>query len=268
MGPNYRRNTSYQHGRIVVLNVVVLLAGTGGGFMEAGFPFPKPLVEIAGRPLVQHVIENLAPLAATCSRLIVLIRHEDNLRFHVGSVIRLLAPKSEVREIRRDTSGAACTALLAVDLIDSNEPLAIINGDQLIAANLADIVKDFEARQLDGGIVVFPDVHPRWSFVKIGTDDLVIETAEKRPISNLATAGFYWFRSGADFVNAAKQMILKNAAVNDLFYVCPAYNELVLLNRRIGVTRIAKSDYISLSTPQSVEAYERRLAEAEGRSAR
>jgi NDP-sugar pyrophosphorylase family protein len=250
------------------LNVIVLLAGSGVGFMEAGLSFPKPLVEIAGRPLVQHVIENLSKLAAISTRFTVLIRQDDNYRFHIGSVIRLLAPQSEVIEIRHDTSGAACTALLAVDLIDSDEPLVIVNGDQIIEANLDEIVKDFELRRLDGGIVVFPDVHPRWSFVKVGTDDLVVETAEKRPISNLATAGFYWFRSGADFVSGAKQMILKNAAVNNLFYVCPVYNELILLNRSIGVSRIAKSDYISLSTPQSVEAYDRRFAEADGRTTR
>lgn len=242
------------------MNIVVLFAGSSAGFKEAGYAFPKPLVELAGRPLVQHVLENLAPLAATGARLIVLVRHEDNLRFHIGSVIRLLVPGAEIREVRGDTSGAACTALLAVDLIDSPEPLVIVNGDQLIAADLAGIVRDFDARSLDGGIIVFPDIHPRWSFVKTGADGLVIETAEKRPISNLATAGFYWFRHGADFVAAAQQMILKNAGVNGLFYVCPAYNELILRNRRIGVSPIAKSAYISLATPQNVQAYERRLA--------
>jgi NDP-sugar pyrophosphorylase family protein len=242
------------------MNIVVLLAGSSAGFKEAGYGFPKPLVEIAGRPLVQHTLEHLAPLAATGARLVVLIRHEDNLRFHIGSVIKLLAPSAEIREVRGDTSGAACTALLAVDLIDSPEPLVIVNGDQLIAADLAAIVQGFVARALDGGIVVFPDVHPRWSFVKTDADGLVIETAEKRPISNLATAGFYWFKTGADFVAAAQQMILKNAEVNGLFYVCPAYNELILKNRRIGVAQIAKSAYISLSTPQNVQSYERRLA--------
>lgn len=245
------------------MNIVVLLAGSSAGFKEAGFAFPKPLVEINGRPLVQHVLESLAPLSTAGARLIVLVRHEDNLRFHIGSVVKLLAPNAEVREVRGDTSGAACTALLAVDLIDTSDPLVIVNGDQLVSADLAGIVRDFQKRQLDGGIIVFPDVHPRWSFVKCGADDLVIETAEKRPISNLATAGFYWFKSGSDFVAAAEQMILKNAAVNGLFYVCPVYNELILQNRRIGVARIAKSAYVSLATPQNVQTYERQLAGAD-----
>lgn len=243
------------------MNILILLAGTSAGFKEAGYAFPKPLVEIAGRPLVQHVIEHLAPLVQSGARLIFLIRHEDNLRYHIGSVIKLLAPAAEVREVRGETGGAACTALLAVDLIAQPEPLIVLNGDQLIEGDLVALVRDFVDRQLDGGIAVFPDVHPRWSFVKCDTQGAVIETAEKRPISNLATAGFYYFARGQDFVSAAQSMILKDASVNGLFYVCPVYNELILRNQRIGVHHIAKARYVSLATPQGVETYERRLTE-------
>ncbi len=241
------------------MNVLILLAGSNAGFKEAGYMFPKPLVEIAGKPLVQHVIERLAPLVQTGARLIFLIRHDDNLRYHISSVVKLLSPAAEVREVRGETSGAACSALLAVDLIGNPEPLIIINGDQLIEGDLPAIVRDFTDRKLDGGIAVFPDVHPRWSFVKCDAHGAVIEAAEKRPISNLATAGFYYFASGQEFVSAAQAMILKDAAVNGLFYVCPVYNELILRNRRIGVHPIEKARYISLATPQGVQAYERRL---------
>lgn len=250
------------------MNVLVLLAGASAGFKEAGYLFPKPLVEIAGQPLVQHVIRHFTPLVEAGARLIFLIRHDDNLRYHIASVVKLLAPTAEVREVRGETAGAACSALLAVDLINRAEPLVIVNGDQLIEANLAAITGDFAARRLDGGIIIFPDVHPRWSFVKCDADGNVIETAEKRPISNLATAGFYYFASGAAFVEAAQAMILKDAAVNGMFYVCPVYNELILRNRRIGVHRIAKAQYVSLASPQGVQEYERRLTEQPPRTTR
>lgn len=243
------------------MNVLILLAGSSAGFKEAGYNFPKPLIEIAGKPLVQHVIEHLSPLVQQGARLIFLVRHEDNQRYHISAVIKLLAPTSEVREVRGETGGAACTALLAVDLIGQPEPLLVINGDQIVEADLNAILGDFSSRKLDGGIAVFPDVHPRWSFVKCDANGAVIEAAEKRPISNLATAGFYYFASGSEFVSAAQSMILKDAAVNGLFYVCPVYNELILRNRRIGVHRISKNAYISLATAQGVQTYERRLIE-------
>jgi len=243
------------------MNVLILCGGSSPAFKDAGYDFPKPLVEIAGKPLVQLVLENLEPLVRTGARLIFLVCYEDNLRYHISSVVKLLAPNADVIEVSGETAGAACTALLAVDLIAKPEPLVIINGDQLIEADIAMIVRDFKARNLDGGIVVFKDVHPRWSFVKCNAEGQVIETAEKRPISNLATAGIYYYASGVDFVKAAESMILKDAAVNGIFYICPSYNELVLRNRRIGIHEIARTSYISLATPQGVQNYERILAE-------
>ena len=77
----------------------------------------------------------------------------------------------------------------------------IVNGDQLLRnVNLAETVSHFNKDNLDGGIVVFQDIHPRWSFVKCDKEGYVIEAAEKRPISNLATAGVYYFKRGSDFV--------------------------------------------------------------------
>lgn len=243
------------------MNIMLLMAGSSEAFREAGYLYPKPLVEIAGKPILQHIVESLAPLLDMGGRLIVAVRQDENAKYHLAAVVKLLNPAAEVLEIRGETGGAACSALLAVDWIDNDEPLIIINGDQLIEADVALAVRQFQQQALDGGIVVFKDVHPRWSFVKCGTDGLVIEAAEKRPISNMATAGFYYFKSGKDFIKAAESMILKGAAVNGLFYVCPVYNELILQNRRIGTYLIEKQQYVSLANPHAVELFERRINE-------
>jgi dTDP-glucose pyrophosphorylase len=243
------------------MNIVLLMAGSSEAFREAGHLYPKPLVEIAGKPTLQHIVESLAPLTAAGARLIVAVRHDENSKHHIAAVVKLLNPAAQVLEIRGETGGAACSAMLAVDWIASDEPLIICNGDQLIEADIARVVREFQERSLDGGIIVFKDVHPRWSFVKCSPEGLVIEAAEKRPISNLATAGFYYFRSGKDFIKAAQSMILKGAVVNGQFYVCPVYNELILMNRRIGTFLIEKKQYISLATPHAVELFERQLDE-------
>lgn len=240
-----------------MLNLLVLMAGPSNGFKEAGYLYPKNLVELNGAPLVQHVIQSLNQVER--GHMICLIRHEENTTHHTGSVIRFLVPNSFVMEVHGTTKGAACTALLAIDHINNDDPLVIVNGDQILSADLAAIIADFIGRNLDGGIVVFEDVHPRWSFVKCDEDGLVIETAEKRPISNLATAGFYYFKKGSDFVKASMSMILKDAHVNGQYYVCPAYNELILAQARIGISKISKSSYFSLATPQGVRNYEQYL---------
>ena len=243
------------------LNILILMAGPSDAFAQAGYQVPKNLIEINGDPLVQHVLASFDRLTFAAEKnLICVVRREENLRFHTEAVIRLIEPTARVVELDAETSGAACSALMAVEHINSDTPLLIVNGDQILDADLNAIVEDFWQRDLDGGIAVFKDVHPRWSFVKCDAAGIVIEAAEKRPISDLATAGFYYFRRGSDFVQAAMSMILKGASVNNLFYICPAYNELILQQKRIGVFKVAKSSYCSLATPAGVAAYAARLA--------
>ena len=239
-----------------MINVLVLMSGPSEAFKESGFAYPKNLVELAGQPLLQRVLDSLSPLTRIGARFFCVIREEENLQFHTGSVIRLLMPNANTIEVRGTTCGAACSALLAIEEIGNGTPLIIVNGDQIIASDVCASVVDFQNRKLDGGVIVFEDLHPRWSFVKCDTSGHVIEAAEKRPISKYATAGFYYFARGDEFVTGASAMLAKNAHVGGSFYVCPVYNELILAHKIIGISLIQRSDYYSLTTPAGVAAYE------------
>ena len=237
--------------------VVIPMAGGEDAFQDRGYPYCKPLTEIRGEPMIEHVYRCLRPLGA--ERHVYLIRQADARRSHLHEVLRLLDPDCAIIQVEGKTAGAACTALLAIEFIPTDRELIITNGDQLFTCNLKDAVDDFRRRDLDAGTLVFDSVHPRWSFVRVEEDGLVTEAAEKRPISRQATAGFYYFKQGRDFVMAAEEMIRKDAHVNGAFYVCPTFNEMILKQARIGVFPIARESYISLATPQNLEEYEKSL---------
>lgn len=239
-----------------MVNILLLMAGDSKRFEDAGYLYPKNLVEIVGLPLVERVIGQIDPLRASGARIVAVVQEDEAKQFHTADVIRLLVPDATVVTVPQLDSGAACTALLAIDEIGSDEPLLVFNGDQVLTDGLSAALRDFTKRDLDGGIVVFPAVHPRWSYVKTGADGLVVETSEKRPISRHATAGTYYFRRGNDFVRATMRMIGKNAHVQGRYFVCPVYNELILEQARIGVYQIDQSAYFSLATPQGVQHYE------------
>jgi CTP:molybdopterin cytidylyltransferase MocA len=243
------------------MRLVVLMAGDSGVFEVAGNKYPKNLVEIDGEPLVQRVVEGLRPLIERASHAVFLVREEENRRNHTDDVIRLLAPEAEVVGVPVLESGAACTALHAISHIDRDESLLIFNGDQVLEADLPAILAGFEDRELDGGVITFDAVHPRWSYVRCGDDGLVLEAAEKRPISRSATAGTYWFRRGGDFLDGVMAMIRKDASVDGAFYICPAYNELILRGRRIGTHHMERDRYFSLASLHGVGAYEEHLHE-------
>jgi len=237
--------------------VLIPMAGGDNAFKEAGFSYCKPLVEIHGKPLVEHAWSCLRTLEP--AKFVFVVRKEDVVRAHLHSVLRLMDPKSAVVQSDGPTAGAACTALLAIEHIEPEAELIVTNGDQLFECDLAAVIADFRKRKLDAGTITFDSVHPRWSFVRVGEDGLVQEAAEKRPISRHATAGFYYFRRGADFLRAAQAMIRKDAQVNGLFYVCPTFNEMILAGAKIGVHGIPREAYISLATPQNVDEFEQRI---------
>jgi dTDP-glucose pyrophosphorylase len=235
------------------MTTVLVLAATKPHDLRDG-GYPLCVTEIAGKPLIQHQIEMSAELGDMS--LILAIRDEDCRQWHIDDVVRLLSPNASVLRVGEATGGAACTALLAINDINTDEPLLILNGDELLDLDFSAVTREFEAQGYDAGTVVFSSVHPRYSYVRLDADDLVVEAAEKHPISANATVGFYWFRHGSSFVRAAQQMILKGADVNGRYFICPTFNELILEHARIGVHRIAAGQYHPLKSERQIERYE------------
>lgn len=237
----------------------ILLPIVGSEQADKETQYIKNLYEIERKSILQYVYESLKQIEG--AEFIVIIRRKDILNYHLDDMIRLLIPNVKIIIADGATSGAACSCLLAVDEISEEEPLIIAGGDQLVTRNLNDVVLEFIERDYDGGVVIFDDIHPRWSFVKLDENNLVIEAAEKRPISRNATTGFYYFKRGKDFVESAEQMIKKGASVNGQYYVCPSFNQMVLKNRRIGVYRIDKREYFNFNKQKGIEEYEKYLKE-------
>jgi dTDP-glucose pyrophosphorylase len=142
---------------------------------------------------------------------------------------------------------------LAKDIIDNNNPLLIVNSDQYIEWNSNECMYAFIANGVDGGIVTFEATHPKWSYVKLDNNGFVQEVAEKKVISNQATAGVYFWRKGSDYVQYASQMIDQNIRVNNEFYVAPVYNQAILDGKKIRVKNIDRM--WGLGTPEDLNSF-------------
>ena len=236
------------------MNLVIPMAGDSKIFKDAGFKYNKNFTEINHKPLFQRVFDSAKKIGE--GNFIFVVNKEDAQKFHINKSLKLLAPDSRVIVAQGQTAGAACSVLLAAEFIDNDDELIIFNGDQVLECDLKKILSEFREKNFDGGIITFESVHPRWSFVRLDENNFVIETAEKDPISNHATAGFYYFKHGKDFVASVKAMIHKDANVNGAYYVCPAYNEMIIKQKVIGCVEIDGSLYYPLTTPKEVDEYE------------
>jgi NDP-sugar pyrophosphorylase family protein len=234
------------------MNILVLAGGQDPSQDQEDYPLC--LTEFNSVPLIEHVISSCGVLQP--SNLIVAFREVDVRKYHLNNIVSLLWPQVSIINIYEQTQGAACTALLAAGAIDNDNELLIVNGNEFLDYNFVEIINGFRQRKLDAGIVTFRAIHPRYSYVRLDDSELVIEAAEKNPISKNATAGFYWYSKGKNFVRAAKNLIRKDARVDGNFYICPAFNELILENLSIGVHQIESKFYHPLKTGRQVEQFE------------
>jgi len=241
-----------------MLRIVVPMGGEGRQFFEHGYTFPKPLIEIDGRSMIELVVENLTP--SVPHQFIFVCRKEHLADYALTDVLHLLSPSCRVVSMHGTTAGALCSVLLGIEEDCHDDELLIANADQVVQMSIDEFIQDARNRNADGAIVTFPSTHPKWSYVRI-EDNMVVAAAEKRPISPNATAGLYYFKRIDSFVKAAESMILKNAALRREFFVCPVYNELVLSGQRIVVHPLQRSDMHSLGTPEDVERYAAFLAQ-------
>ncbi|SFB94083.1 glycosyltransferase family 2 protein [Butyrivibrio sp. YAB3001] len=243
------------------MNALILFSGDDKAFKEGGYLYPKNLTEIDGTPMIENVLNGFKDIISASDKLLLTMRKTEIDKYYTASVARLLYPECKIVSIPNITKGAACAVLLAVQDIDNDEELVVMNGDIIIEQPLMPAIEDFRKRNLDGGAITIESVHPRWSFVKCDENGHMIEAAEKRPISKNATVGIYYYKHGKEYVEAAKNMIRKDASVNGIFYICPVFNEMILSQKKLGIHQIDRNNYYSLANPAGVEAYNKHLEE-------
>lgn len=233
--------------------IVVPMAGRGSRFVEAGFSVPKPLIDVRGRPMYAWAMDSLPLAAATRVIFICLREHLEgtglaaDIERRYGSLHPQIVPASGV------TEGQACTVLLARAAIDGDQPLLIYNADTYARLRLEEAIPSL-SRSVAGAIGAFHAPGDRWSFARVDGHGRVVETAEKRRISDWATTGLYYFTKGRDFVRHAEGMIAANERVNNEFYVAPVYNRMIADGAEI---RLLPADEVwVLGTPEDLANFE------------
>lgn len=231
------------------LNVLIPMAGAGSRFSQAGYTFPKPLIEVRGKPMIQTVVDNLNMEA----NYIFIVQKEHYEKYNLKYLLNLIAPNCKIVQVDGLTEGAACTTLLAKEFINNEEPLVMANSDQFVEWNSNEVMYAFNADSIDGGILTFKATHPKWSYAKLDANGFVSEVAEKKVISDNATVGVYFWKHGSDYVKYAEQMIAKNIRVNNEFYVCPVFNEAITDGKKIRVKEISKM--WGIGTPEDLNYF-------------
>lgn len=237
-----------------MINIVIPMAGEGSRFKNVGFTKPKPFIEVLGKPMIEHVISTFD---INDAHYILLARDEhmqseqDTIEAIKKNVSATFIPVTGL------TEGAACTVLYAHRLIANNQPLLIINSDQVVDCSLQAYIDDCAKRKLDGSILTFkePGRDPKWSYARCGDNGLVDEVKEKVAISDEATVGAYFFSRGMTFVESALDMIVRREKSNNEYYVAPTYNYAIRNGAKIGTYCIDSKVMHGIGTPEDLDKY-------------
>jgi dTDP-glucose pyrophosphorylase len=238
------------------MNLVIPIASNSKFFSIEDYGYPKPLIEIAGKPMIEHVIGNLTQ-GVNFKKIIFIVKQEECDKYHLDNTLNLLSPiKPEIIKLRSDTQGALCSVLLAIDHIDQEEPLVISNADQLFDGGISAAIKQFLVSNLDAACLTFNSVHPRWSYVRLNEQNLVVETAEKRPISRHAIAGLYMYKRGSDFFEYGMNSIKHGTSIDGQYFISPVFNEYILAGKKAGHFEVLNDRYHTFYSPQKIGEYE------------
>ena len=237
-----------------MLNIVIPIAASNSSKKKDFFNYPLLLKEIMGKALIEYVIDNITKIEGP-KKIIFILNKEECDRFHMDNTLKLLVKDCSIVKLKGKTNGAVCSILMGIDQIDLDDELIIINSDQIIECDYNHALSEFRSKNVDGGLLTFKSVHPRWSYVRI-YEDKVIQTSEKNPISNHAIAGFYYFNKAKDFIEGSFKTIECDDNLNDNYYTSSVYNQLILENKHVTSYNIKQDKYYSFYSEQKLKEFE------------
>lgn len=230
------------------LEIIIPMAGEGQRFKDAGYGVDKPFIPISPhKSMIKAVTENLRPLSNYFTYLCkpVHIPIMESLIIVMGVEGRCIA-------VDQHTNGSVGTVIQARDRIAPEVPVIIANCDQLIEYDPG-LWETHLSENRGHCIWCFgPASHPKWSYAKV-ENGRVIEVAEKRPISEIATVGVYYWAHWSDYVEAADKMMSKGLRISGEYYNAPVYNEAI--SKGDLVTAFYPFRMIGLGTPEDLEIF-------------
>ena len=243
--------------------IIIPMSGLGQRFIDAGYKDPKPLIEVDGKPIIEHVV-NLFP----SERNITFICNDKHLReTNMREVLNKISPTCEIYEVPIEArEGPVHAVSLIFDKIHDDKEVIVSYCDYGTHWNYTEFLKDTRDRNADGAIVCYKGFHPHmlgtdnYAFLKETENDSRWMSAiqEKKPFTNdrmneYASNGTYYFKSGAIMKKYFNVLMNLKMKVNNEYYVSMVYNLLVKDNLKVNIFEI--EHMLQWGTPYDLEVY-------------
>lgn len=236
--------------------IVIPMAGLSSRFFKAGYDRPKYMLDAHGSTLFEHAINSFSDYFSTEHFLFIVRDVYDTPQFVQRKACELGIRSFEVRALNEETRGQAETVYLGTEhCMDEASSLTIFNIDTFRPGYQF----PSEIKHWDGYLEVFSGEGDNWSYARpiSSNSTQVIETAEKRRISDLCCTGLYYFACLKDFRDCYLEYISRpqDEWEKGELYVAPLYNSLIKQGKRIHYHQIDREDVIFCGVPDEYDAF-------------
>lgn len=236
------------------MTIVIPMAGLSSRFLKAGYTLPKYMLYVKDKSLFYLSVSSFEKYFET-ARFVFIARELFDTKTFIENECQLLGIKNyNIVSLKNTTQGQAETVLKGIEgaLIPESESILIFNIDTFRFG----YTYPLNLEQWDGYIEVFKGSGSNWSYAKTENSDStkVIETAEKKEISDNCSTGIYYFRTAKMFLDAYQENLQTEEGKKEL-YVAPLYNLLIKKGKEIHIEVINREDVIFCGTPQEYKDY-------------
>ena len=185
------------------MRVIVPMAGLGKRMRPHTLTTPKPLIPVAGKPIVQHLVEYLAAIAG------------DEIE-HIAYVVGDFGKETEKNLIKiAEELGAKGSIHYQDDPLGTAHAILCarehLNGRVVIAFADTLFYTDFKIPEEADGVIWVKKVEnwQQFGVVKVGKEGYITEFVEKSPtyVSDLAIIGIYYFKDGENLKKELQHLL-------------------------------------------------------------
>ena len=235
------------------MNIIIPLGGLGERFKNDNYSKPKPLINVFGKPMIFHVIDNLK--LNPDDNLIIIYNKELNIN-NFDSILKHKYNDIILVELNKQTEGAAETILYGLNNVNEfflKNKCVLLDCDAFYTTNILDIYR----KQYDNAVFGFIDNQekPIYSYTKVDNFNKVMDIKEKVKISKYANSGCYCFNSGYILQKYCQQIISKNIREKNEYYTSCVIKEMLTDGHTFELNIIDIKDYICIGTPFQLKTY-------------
>lgn len=186
----------------------------------------KAMLPLDGEPMLRRTLLQRS-WAETVSQYSFVLHDNQHTRAFAAGPLSAWFPQATVTFLSTFTRGAAFSSLAGICLGQAvDDPLVIDLADIGYRSTLNPVKAFAEEINLGAIALTFTSENPLYSYLKLDSEGNFVEAAEKRLISDNASAGTYIFRDIATFLHATAHSAEneETQAFNGLFYICPLLN--------------------------------------------